>query len=68
MNKLSVDNMNWCGGSDSNYGGAIACGAAAALVVVGIVAAGMSAGSAGLFLGSFIVSNAAMAWTCITAA
>lgn len=61
--------MIWAGGNDQpNYGGAILCGLAAFAVLGGIVVTGVSGGSAGLFIGSFIASNAAMAWTCITQA
>lgn len=67
MKTLSIEDMQWAGGSP-NAAGAAACGAAAFLVVAGIVYAGCTGGSALLFLGSFIVDNAVMAYTCITAA
>lgn len=70
MKTLSIDSMDWEGGkSDQEMAaGAITCGLSALAVVVGIVATGASGGSLGLFAASFIVSNAAMAWTCISAA
>lgn len=66
MNTLSIDKMQWNGGNTAS--GAIACGAAALGVVIGIVAVGWTGGSAGTFLAAFICDNVAMAITCINAA
>jgi len=67
MKTLSIEDMQWTGGNPTAVG-ALACGAAAFLVVAGIVYAGYTGGAALPFIGSFIVDNAVMAITCISAA
>lgn len=69
MKTLSIDSMDWTGGkNEPNIGGAIWCGLMAFSVIGGLVLTGLTGGSAGVVVGSYIASNAAMAWACLTAA